>query len=562
MKKIKVGLLMKFTALFLSFAVIVFFTVGVITYDNFEEALMQRYTDEAVTIANLAASYLDGDEVVRYSITREPDEEYERLKGILDNIKEQSGVHGLYVIMPVSDHSTIHIFDAQSLKGEPFFELGHPGEWDDNFLQAKEAMATGETNTSLEATEGDLGYLYSTYAPIKDSTGQPVAVVGVDFSVAEIQTVVNESLRHLLRVMVLVIVGGFVFLLLLVYRSIIFPIRLLKNRVERMADGELGVQVPVKSRDEIGEISAVFNRMSHNISGHFQEITELNEGYYKFVPSVIFKILNKKTIRDIKLGDNRKVPLDVLCMQVNDFDEQTRKMDSEELFGFVNRVYQLCVPQIIEKHGVVVDYQNGGLSAIYTEIGKNALESAINICQKLNLEKKQQKDGGLKEIELAFGISKGSQMVGIVGHDQRLSAVTMSEQISLIDYLRRIAWKYSSRILITGSAVNAIPNFSERYHSRLIGVLHISASDSLEKLYDVYDGDEDSVRELKEMTKAKFEEGVACFMAQRFYEARLCFVEVLKVFQGDFAAREYLYLCNEYYTREETSDIDAYIEDF
>ncbi|MFR5245837.1 MAG: HAMP domain-containing protein [Clostridium sp.] len=111
-----------------------------------------------------------------------------------------------------------------------------------------------------------------------------------------------------------------------------------------MADGELGVQVPIKSRDEIGEISEVFNRMSFNIGSHIQEIMDLNDGYYKFVPSAIFEILGKKSIKEINLGDNRTVPLEVLRMQINNFEEKTRQMDAGKLFGFLNRVYQLSVP--------------------------------------------------------------------------------------------------------------------------------------------------------------------------------------------------------------------------
>lgn len=101
-----------------------------------------------------------------------------------------------------------------------------------------------------------------------------------------------------------------------------------------MADGELGVQVPIKSWDEIGEISEVFNRMSFNIGSHIQEIMDLNDGYYKFVPSAIFEILGKKSIKEINLGDNRTVPLEVLRMQINNFEEKTRQMDAGKLFGF------------------------------------------------------------------------------------------------------------------------------------------------------------------------------------------------------------------------------------
>ena len=76
-----------------------------------------------------------------------------------------------------------------------------------------------------------------------------------------------------------------------------------------MADGELGVQVPIKSRDEIGEISEVFNRMSFNIGAHIQEIMDLNDGYYKFVPSAIFEILGKRALKRSILGITARFPL-------------------------------------------------------------------------------------------------------------------------------------------------------------------------------------------------------------------------------------------------------------
>ncbi|MBD9007022.1 MAG: HAMP domain-containing protein [Clostridium sp.] len=464
---------------------------------------------------------------------------------------------------PVSEDSTVYLFDAAAANETNYLaKLGDRGDWNENFKLAKEAMATGEPNIDLEPTMTQLGYLASAYVPVKDHTGTSVAVVGVDFTMDEIQTFLKYSLKNLLVMMALLITGCFLVLLVLVNSSIISPVRILKNGVEKMADGELGVQVPIKSRDEIGEISEVFNRMSFNIGAHIQEIMDLNDGYYKFVPSAIFEILGKKSIKEINLGDNRTVPLEVLRMQINNFEEKTRQMDAGKLFGFLNRVYQLSVPVIMEKDGVVDSYFNGGLSAIYTKVGKNALDSAISICQKLNEEKKTGRMPEFADIELALAISIGSQMVGIVGHDRRLSEVTLSEQISMVDYLRKVAGKYKARILVTGTAVGRIPNFDSRYHARILGMIHVSATDSLEKIYDVYDGDDEALREIKEYTKQSFEDGVKHFMAKRFYEARRCFVEVLKVSQGDYAAREYLYLCNKYYMKEDTSEINVYIEDF
>jgi hypothetical protein len=57
-----------------------------------------------------------------------------------------------------------------------------------------------------------------------------------------------------------------------------------------------------------------------------------------------------------------------------------------------------------------------------------------------------------------------------------------------------------------------------------------------------------------------FEEGVKRFCAKQFDEARLSFVNVLKLFRKDNAAREYLYLCNQYCQTEEPIGAEIYIE--
>lgn len=565
MKKRKIGLRVKFTLLFILFAAVVMTTVSLVTYKNYEEAMMKKYADEAVSVARLAASFLDGEEMIRYGKTLTEDEEYKRLEALLDNIKEQTGVAYLYVMMPVSEDNMVYIFDAGTQEekdsGKVVY-LGWVGLYDDNFLSAKEAMATGEPSMKLEETNTELGNLASAYVPIKDDEGVPAAFVGVDFSMEEIHSFLNSSLEELLKIMAVTVLVCALLLLGLVYGQIIFPIRLLKEKVEVMMEGELGVQVSVKRRDEIGEIMDAFNRMSAHIGNHIKEVTKLNQGYYKFVPSVIFRLLNKKSVTEIQLGDHNNVPLEILSMQVNGFEESARRMNLGELFAYVNRIYGISVPVILEHQGVIENYFNSGFRAIYTKPGKNALESAIDICQKLNEEKRREKQGTeFGKTEIAFGISRGTVILGIVGHDRRLASVAMSEQISVMEYLRSIAGKYRAQILITGTAAEAVPDFETRYRSRYLGLLHISAADSLERIYDVYDGDEDAVREMKEQTKELFEKGVNLFIRQQFYDARGCFVEILKISQMDYAAREYLYLCNQYQNREETSDIDIYFED-
>ena len=563
MKKRKAGLRFKFAGLFVIFAVIIVMTVGSITYLNFQDAMLQKYTQEGMIVAKIAASYLDGETLLHYAETKEKDAEYEELDKALNNLKRQSGVVYLYVLMPVSGNDWIYIFDAVGDDApDEYAELGEHNQWEDDFEQVEEVMETGQPSKMLDLAETDFGSLASVYVPISDRSGKPVAVVGVDFTLEEIAVFLVNSILDLLGIIIGLVFVCFLVLLILINHSIIKPIRVLKNGVQQIAEGNLGVQIPISGDDEIGDITEVFNRMSSNISEHMQEMAALNDGYYKFVPSIFFDILHRKNVCEIKLGDNKKVPLGILNVQINGFHEYAKKMESEEVFAYLNRIYQFCVPCIMENNGVVDAYYTDGFSAIFTELGKSTLDSAINICQKLNKKKKMKDTVLLQDVELAFGIAQGTPMVGIVGHEKRLSAVAMSEHISVAEYLKRTAPKYHARILTTGTNVSNIPDFEERYHARLIGYLYISTTGISEKIYDVYDGDEEEIYRIKDMTKDKFEAGVQLFVQKEFYAARRCFVDVLKVSQADYAAREYLYLCNEYYTMEDKTKAVTYIERF
>ena len=100
------------------------------------------------------------------------------------------------------------------------------------------------------------------------------------------------------------------------------------------------------------------------------------------------------------------------------------------------------------------------------------MDSAIIVCQHMN---KLKSKGELEESErfsLAFGISHGSVMLGIVGNDDRFSSSLISEQITASEYLKTIAWKYRALILITGTAAEQIPGFEQQYSHRLLGMMY------------------------------------------------------------------------------------------
>lgn len=120
--------------------------------------------------------------------------------------------------------------------------------------------------------------------------------------------------------------------------------------------------------------------------------------------------------------------------------------------------------------------------------------------------------------------------------------------------------EYGARILISGSMKKQIPGFEKHYNSRYLGYIWLKAAGAAENLYDVYDGDELESRNAKRKTKILFEKGVELFQKRRFYDARLYFIEVLKANRMDGAAKQYLYLCNQYQAEDDFPETRVYLE--
>lgn len=571
--KFKVGLRLKFIVIFIIFCFVISAAVSKFTNTIFKQGIIDKFQKESVSVASYGASLIDGDSIRRYADTLKTDEEYDRTLEKLDDLKNFMDVYYLYVMMPVSNNTVMYIYDAKLTEeqvediGDEASTLGATAEYDDvDFQSAKLVMKTGKPSESFDITQTLQGnkyqWLASSYAPIFDSNHKVVAFVGVDVNMTDMNQYMASTGRKMVGIVAGIVLGCMFILLLIIQQSIIKPVRILKRYVEEISEGNFGKQITIRGRDEISEISKVFNRMSKYIQVHINEISVINEAYHKYVPSKIFEILNKTNVTDVRLGNQTNVELSVLSFNIIGFYEMIKKMQSPEMFRFINKVLWNVLPIVIENNGVVENFKDAGFVAFYTERGESSLSAAISICQIMNRLNQSKEFGREEAVKIGIGLTYGPVMLGIVGHDNRMSTISISEQTTMAEYLQSIGEKYYANIIITASAANNIPNFSTVYHTRFLGFLYNVSTGRTEKLYDVFDGDREEDMKMKQQTKDIFEKGVELYCTKHFKEARLEFIKVLRQFRQDKAAREYLYLCNQYYYQENTDEVAVCIEKY
>lgn len=464
-----------------------------------------------------------------------------------DNNVGDSAAGYSYGILRADADGNLRVYESMSEYSNVPVEWCYPEECVKALYQA---FNTGESVSSK--VQNEKGMQNILFIPIVFSDGTVYGVLSLfaEGGFLEYQTWYYEWNLRTMSVLMLLFISVILILLLVVF---LMPLKKLKRCAERLEAGEMGVTVPVRGHNEIANIASAFNSMSVGIAAYVHDMKEMSDGYYKFVPAKILELLGKETIQEVQLGDEITENMTILSLHM-EYPRQSLTMSAEERYKDINRLLALMVSPIACHNGVVEHFEDSGLSAFFTENSIEALEAAIEMQRALNTEG----NGRIATVAITYGCV----MIGVIGSENRMETATISAHTNLAKELRFEGEKYGAKILATHLVYRQVPEFGRKYHARYLGNVYVSASDTLERIYDVYDGDEEEEFYYKELTKPMFEKGVELFVARKFYDARLVFVEVLKQHRRDKAAKEYLYRCDNYYRMSHPEQADTLIGRF
>ena len=191
----------------------------------------QNYSDLAFDVARTAARFIDGDRVLGYVETGEKDDYYHEILDFLNATQLETDLKYYYVFVPY-ENDLVYVWDAVHVEGA--CDLGQHEE----YMSEESKAATFEVlcqdppeKISIQNSK-TYGRIASAYSPIFNSSGDPVAVVGVDLSIPDIG-------RNMLTYWLLLVTAIFTITLIAlalfyssVERNVIKPISMLKRAPE------------------------------------------------------------------------------------------------------------------------------------------------------------------------------------------------------------------------------------------------------------------------------------------------------------------------------------------
>jgi len=447
----------KLTVTFLIILVLSNVVTFAVVYLLASRALFREIGNNALSIAATTAAFVDGDEVK--GIQNPGDEKtdaYRRIeekltKARAGNYRPDTRVENLYTMKP---------------------KVGAPNTLAYGVDSEESAVNKSQVDQALKIMKGRIPVLYqsgvdsddfstdqygqwlSANAPVKDSAGNVVAAVGVDFPAEFVQAKLDRLmlLSFLGFAIVVAVAAG-----LAIYVSSRFskPLRSLHQTVEAVGQGNFDLPVADGRADEFGLVGNGVNSMIERL----RQLENVKSAFVSYVSGPALEKVLKGELPTVQ-ADRRRIT--VLFSDIRQFTLLSEHMKPEDVVKILNEYFEKMVNVVVRRKGMVDKFIGDGLMALFGAPEydafqeENAVYAAFEMQEELRELCKKWSAEGRPPLEIGIGINSGNAVVGDLGSVQRLEYTAVGDTVNLASRLEALTKEFKTDVLISESTYEGL----------------------------------------------------------------------------------------------------------
>jgi len=229
----------------------------------------------AFALRVVSPSFLDGQIVGYYELGQE-------INNILKTIKDNTGSNNEYAIVVdknylshpdwISTRTNQGLTDNWDDFGKYLNISSTISEKDSKYSQIKNCFTNFSLIDKISSLHKPVNIHTSDNSnfscggfPLKDASGKIVGAVLAQIDISDFRNEMNSNNQTTLINIIAFIIIAFGIYLLITEKIITKPLKKILNAMNIIKGGNLDFKVPVKSKDEIGELSSSFNEMTQNL---------------------------------------------------------------------------------------------------------------------------------------------------------------------------------------------------------------------------------------------------------------------------------------------------------
>lgn len=433
-------------------AVLLAVTWGLVTH-HITQKVVRQLGDKLTGIAIVSALSINGDAHESVAQARRMDTPaYRSLRRDLQRVQRATkgqGVTNVYTLRRTGEpYRWEFIFDAND--ADDSAPLGKVYDVSD-LPELKRAFNGPIADTRVYRDEW--GDWLSGYAPIRNKSGDAVAVLGLDASAATVKEAQRRVLRDLLVLLVISVLVVFP-VSFLVGAVLAGPIRKLVAATRAIGDGNFDARVDIRSRDELGALGASFNAMAAGL----RERDFIKQTFSKYLSREVAEKVMGAKLDEILAGERRHVT--VVFTDVRGFTQLSEHMRPEELLKVLNEYFRVMIDVVLEFGGNLDKFLGDGLMAVFGapvahgDDAERAVRAAIKMQEGFaQLNERRARDGAV-QFSIGIGINTGTAVAGNVGSDKRREYSVIGDTVNLASRVQSLAG--SNEIMITQSTYDEI----------------------------------------------------------------------------------------------------------
>lgn len=287
--------------------------------------------------------------------------------------------------------------------------------------------------------------------PLKDTSGNVVAGLGVDVASAAVLTKMRNVL--LWALMVVGIAGGLAVGVASVLSNVVTkPLYALREATEAIGRGDLDARVNVATNDEFGQVARSLNTMAAAL----REGETVKSFFARYVSSeVMDTILAPGKAATVK-GTRRRIT--VLFSDIRGFTAMSENMRPEEVVSLLNQYFDKMVDVVFRNHATLSKFIGDGLMVIFGAPGDDPYqeEHAVQAALEMRDELCKLCEERGRSIRIGIGINSGAAVVGNLGSSRRIEYTAIGDTVNLAARLEGATKDVGADILISEYTYAAI----------------------------------------------------------------------------------------------------------
>jgi adenylate cyclase len=322
---------------------------------------------------------------------------------------------------------------------------------------------------------------------------------------------------------------------LLVASGITRPVRQLLQGTREVEAGRLDQSIDVSTQDEIGQLSAAFNRMVEQLRRN----ERIRETFGRYIdPRVVEGLIDRP---EVALTQGQRRVMTIMFCDMKGFTAMSEGMTPQGLVKIVNCYLSTMSEPIRGNRGIIDKYIGDAIMAYWgppfiedTDQARLACAAAVDMAERVPALRRQLPELlGMRaipvECDIRIGVATGEVLTGSIGSEFMMSFTVMGDAVNLASRLEGANKVYGTRVLVAQDTAAALgPAFELREIDRLTVVGQSVA----QTIFEVMARSGELTPSQRQL-RTRYAEALAAYRASRWDEAKAAFNSALEIVPGD-----------------------------